>query len=486
MQGVSPYAVLQEHASRQPDAEAVVSDDATVTYSELFERVSAFASWLLQQGLIPGEATGICIPDEIGHLVCSMALLALDAPQMSLGSHENGVTKRALGRKTGITQLVVGTPETWMEGLRTIVAPVRDPKAMSAALDVTPSTVFREPALDAICVYRNTSGSTNLPKTFGLTFERLLLAAQRYADNTRVRRVLRTGSLEFDAHRLLRICSLLAGNTCVFARDVTARGIIALCQRAKVSSIHMSTYKLTSLIHRKTNGCGRLPPFTGILTGGSRVPGRLREEVKASLTENLWVLYAASETGMISLASPDQHEAFPEGVGFPAENVTVEIVDSSGGILGPGEIGEIRIRKPNIATEYAFGAGASANFRDGWFYPGDLVSQDNGAPLIFHGRADDVMILNGINIFPGAIEDTLESHPDVREAVAYPIKSRIHGEIPTAAVVLSAHARSRDTEHLLEYCRQSLGVRSPRQILSVESIPRNQAGKPLRRDLASS
>jgi acyl-CoA synthetase (AMP-forming)/AMP-acid ligase II len=188
---------------------------------------------------------------------------------------------------------------------------------------------------------------------------------------------------------------------------------------------------------------------------------------------------------MISRGSPDQHEAFPEGVGFPAADVRVEILGPSGDVVGPGEIGEIRIRKETMTTGYVSEPGAS-NFRDGWFYPGDLVSQNTGGPLIFHGRADDVMILNGINIFPGAIEDTLEGHPDVKEAIAYPIKSRIHGEIPAAAVVLSANAQRRDTVHLLDYCRQSLGVRSPRQIVSVDSIPRNAAGKPLRRELASS
>jgi acyl-coenzyme A synthetase/AMP-(fatty) acid ligase len=52
-----------------------------------------------------------------------------------------------------------------------------------------------------------------------------------------------------------------------------------------------------------------------------------------------------------------------------------------------------------------------------------LLSRTEGEPLIYHDRVDDVMILNGINIFPGAIEDALESHPDVLEAVAYAIKS---------------------------------------------------------------
>jgi len=204
------------------------------------------------------------------------------------------------------------------------------------------------------------------------------------------------------------------------------------------------------------------------------------------LTDNLWVLYATSEIGMISLASPQQHDSFPEGVGFPAAGVSVEIVGPDGEIVDSGEVGQIRIRKAGMAQGYIAEPASPSNFQDGWFYPRDLVSQSDGEPLIFHGRADDVIILNGINIFPSAIEDTLESHPDVQEAVAYPIKSRVHGEIPVAAVILKDGAKHRGVSPLVDLCRQTLGIRAPRQIIVVDQIPRNAAGKPLRRAFAAS
>ena len=96
------------------------------------------------------------------------------------------------------------------------------------------------------------------------------------------------------------------------------------------------------------------------------------------------------------------------------------------------------------------------------------------------------MILNGLNIFPSAIEDTLESHPAVKEAVAYAIKSRVHGEIPVAAVVLNDPSTPTEAPALLNHCRHALGIRAPRQIIVVDRIPRNAAGKPLRRELALS
>jgi acyl-CoA synthetase (AMP-forming)/AMP-acid ligase II len=315
-----------------------------------------------------------------------------------------------------------------------------------------------------------------------MDLRRIRKIAEIYAGDDKERRSLRVGSIEFDAHRLNRICMLIAGNSCVFLRQMNAGALVATCERAGVSIIHMGAYRLASLL-QSSSGNGRLPATTAIQSGGSRVPGHLRMKIKARLTDNLWVQYATSEAGLISIASPDQHDLFPEGVGFPAPEVTVEIVSPDGEILPPGGIGQIRLRKRTLPGGYVAEPGATTNFRDGWFYPGDLVSQAAGEPLVFHGRSDDVMILNGINIFPSAIEDTLESHVDVQEAVAYSLKSRIHGEIPMAAVVLRAQARERSADHLLEFCRQSLGIRGPRQIVVMDRIPRNAAGKPLRREL---
>ena len=308
----------------------------------------------------------------------------------------------------------------------------------------------------------------------------------RYANEPYERRSLRTGSIEFDAHRLARIAAMLAGNCSVFLRDVTLSGLIEQCERAEVTSLSIGVYKLSTLLQAERQNARRLPDFTTVHSGGSRVPGRLRKELKQMLTDRLFVLYATSEVGMISRATPDQHESFPEGVGFPASGVTIEVVGLNGEQVAPGEIGEIRVQKKGVPTAYIAEAGYRSNFEDGWFYPRDLVSYREGEPLIYHGRSDDVMILNTINIFPSAIEDTLESHPDVKEAVAYSVKSRLHGEIPVAAVILKEGVATRDPAPLLALCRQALGIRAPRQVKFVDRIPRNPAGKPLRRELSAS
>ena len=206
--------------------------------------------------------------------------------------------------------------------------------------------MFAPIALGSSLLYSPTSGSTNVPKTVELSLERLLVIAHRLAESPNERRVLRSSTIEFHSTRLHRICALLAGNTCVFTRQIDLKTICRVCAEAEVSEIHMGTYKLVSLLRGESSKTLRLPSFTRILTGGSRVPGAVRRETKERLTSNLWVSYATSEIGPISLGTPEEHDDYPEGVGLPLSDVVVKIVDEEDNEVAPGEIGQAKIRKP--------------------------------------------------------------------------------------------------------------------------------------------
>jgi acyl-CoA synthetase (AMP-forming)/AMP-acid ligase II len=329
-------------------------------------------------------------------------------------------------------------------------------------------------------IYHTTSGSTAVSRSVEFPMARLLLLKDRIAERPRDRRVLRGPGIEFDATRIQRIGCLLAGNTCVFGSFDRPAELAELCRRAEVTVIQLGAYALNGLAW--SEDAVPLPSFTQVSVGGQRVPGSLRRRVIDRLTPNLWVQYATTEVGEISRATPEEHERFPEGVGIPPAHVTVEIVDDHDQPVAHGETGNIRVRKNVAPTSYVDDPVASRAFRGGFFHTGDLGSWRPGEPLIHHGRADDLMILNGINIRPAAIEDRLAAHPDVREAVAFPIRSRVHGEIPAAAVVRAGG--DTDARALLAFCRETLGIRAPREIFIVDAMPRSTAGKPLRRALS--
>ena len=110
---------------------------------------------------------------------------------------------------------------------------------ISIAPGVRTSGVFDEHTFCKFVVYQSTSGSTSVPKTFGLTLERLLILARRCANDLKEQRILRTGSIEIDAHRLHRISSLIAGNTNVFLRHVNLPSIARYANASTVSSIQL-------------------------------------------------------------------------------------------------------------------------------------------------------------------------------------------------------------------------------------------------------
>ena len=121
-------------------------------------------------------------------------------------------------------------------------------------------------------------------------------------------------------------------------------------------------------------------------------------------------------------------------------------------------------------------------FKDGWFYPGDLGQFAPNGHLIFRGRADHMMIMNGINIYPAEIERVVSRHPAVRDVVAVPLPSIIHQDIPVCAVVLQTGAQLSEKQ-LLDFAAQRLGSRGPKKVFMFERIPRNEQGKLIRPQL---
>jgi acyl-coenzyme A synthetase/AMP-(fatty) acid ligase len=183
------------------------------------------------------------------------------------------------------------------------------------------------------------------------------------------------------------------------------------------------------------------------------------------------------------MAGPGEH-AEEDCTGRPLSGVVVEIVDPSQGQCRRGERGEIRLKAPGMANGYLDNLEQTQKrFRDGWFYPGDVGSLAEDGTLFVHGRTDDMMILNGVNIFPAELERALESHPAVKAAAALPISSAVHGQIPVAAVELAVPG-SISARELQLFANEHLGLRAPRRILIVPELPRTGQGKLLKRELA--
>jgi acyl-coenzyme A synthetase/AMP-(fatty) acid ligase len=124
-----------------------------------------------------------------------------------------------------------------------------------------------------------------------------------------------------------------------------------------------------------------------------------------------------------------------------------------------------------------------AAFKDGWFYPGDLGAIMADGQLIHLGRSDQMMIMNGINIYPAEIERALGLHPAVRDVAALALRSDIHQEIPICAVTVDP-TQPIAARALQQFAFDHLGSRGPKAVVILEALPRNAQGKLIRPQLA--
>jgi acyl-CoA synthetase (AMP-forming)/AMP-acid ligase II len=201
------------------------------------------------------------------------------------------------------------------------------------------------------------------------------------------------------------------------------------------------------------------------------------------LCPNFFNFYSSSEGGGISLLRPEHPDEVSLSVGKVVFGAEVQIIDERHNEVPPGTIGAIRYRGGAVAESYYRNPEESTSaFRDGWYYPGDLGRFDADGFLYLTGRAKDMIIRGGVNIYPAEIEATLMAHPAVAEAAVIGWPSRERGEEIAAFVVCSARVSEHD---LIEHCRRSLApYKIPKAVFFLNELPKSGLGKVLKPTLA--
>ena len=172
-------------------------------------------------------------------------------------------------------------------------------------------------------------------------------------------------------------------------------------------------------------------------------------------------------------------------VGLPIPDVEMCVMDADGRALAAGgEHGEVCVRGPNVMQGYwGLEAATDESFHGDWFRTGDLGCRDADGYFYLVDRIKDLIITNGMNVYPRVIEEVLYRHPAVADAAVVGDPHPLHGEIPVAHVVL-AEGADIDAAVIRDWCREHLGRHEvPRRILLRDALPRNAAGKILKREL---
>lgn len=221
-----------------------------------------------------------------------------------------------------------------------------------------------------------------------------------------------------------------------------------------------------------------------VVSGGEALPRAVYDEFYRRTGIRIVEGYGMTESSPVVCCDlPWAHQVGT--IGLPVPGVSVRICDLEGRPLPPGQEGEICVRGPNVMKGYYRRAEetAAAVNREGWLRTGDLGRIAADGYISITGRAKDIIIVAGENVYPREVEAVLETHPAVAESAVIGQQDGSRGEVVVAYVSLRPGA-SATGEELRSYCRDHLGgYKVPRQVHIRPELPHGPTGKVLKRAL---
>jgi malonyl-CoA/methylmalonyl-CoA synthetase len=193
--------------------------------------------------------------------------------------------------------------------------------------------------------------------------------------------------------------------------------------------------------------------------------------------------YGMSET-MMNTSNPLLGERVPGTVGFALPGVLTRVADDAGCELAVGEVGTLEVKGPNVFSGYwRMPEKTASEFRDdGFFITGDLASQDETGRITLVGRAKDLVISGGYNVYPKEVEFLLDGLPGVKESAVIGVPHADFGEAVVAVLVADAQPLS-DAEVAAALDGQLAKFKQPKKVCHIDELPRNAMGKVQKKQL---
>jgi long-chain acyl-CoA synthetase len=218
-------------------------------------------------------------------------------------------------------------------------------------------------------------------------------------------------------------------------------------------------------------------------SGASRLSPAVVDRMRDRFGLQIYEGYGLTEASPVVTSSVGSGYR-PGSVGKVLEGPEDRLVGDDGGDVPVGDAGEVWVRGPNVFQGYLDDPDATGRvLSDGWLRTGDIGTVDEDGFLYLLDRAKDLIIVSGFNVFPAEVEEVLASHPEVVEVGVLGVPHPHHGEAVKAYVVRADGAEV-DEDMLIEHCLDKLArYKCPTKVQFVDQLPRNAAGKLVRREL---
>ncbi len=483
---------------RLPDKSAFIEPDGTKTsFRKFWDAAQGLARWLQDDGLQKGDRVGIFSPNSVEYAVIAHATLLAGGTMTPLNPlyREREVEHQI--RDSGATVLFAhAAMAPVVEEAKPLLPPtlkIHDTAAVwemarEGAAAGPPHPVSVDPEND-LAALPYSSGTTGLPKGVMLTHWNLAANIQqvRPLDLVREESVLLDFLPFYHIYgmQVLMNAGLVIGATQVILPRFDPELVVHLIEHHRVTDFFVVPPALLALTHFPGAEGHDLSSLRYFFSGAAPLPLEVARMAQKRFGIPVLQGYGMTETSPVTNANQVGRDR--EGtVGPPIPDTTEKVVDiETGRELGPGEVGELWVRGPQVMKGYWNRPDATAETitSDGWLRTGDVVSVDADGYVTIRDRLKEMIKYKGYQIAPAELEALIMEHPAVLDAAVIPREDPESGEVPKAFVVLRPGQQA-TAEELMDFVAGKVApYKKVRMVEFVDAIPKNPSGKILRRQL---
>jgi long-chain acyl-CoA synthetase len=479
--------LLEEKAKELRSKTCIGFEKRRFSYAEIDNAVSLLAGGLKKLGLNIGDRAAILMENCPEYIISYFAIPRAGGITIPLNTFLTPKEISYILRDSGCKILIYS-----MRFLPYIEEIKREVSDIITAIEF--STIPRygvEPYKgdeDDIAVILYTSGTTGLPKGAMLTHENLISNAEACSKVMQIlpgdKMLLFLPLFHSFSFTVGVILSIYCGITISLLPSVRPFSRVINAILKERVTLFFAIPMVYSILVRK-----RLPFFLKhmfrflmnirvCVSGAAALPEDILHAFERRFKIPLLEGYGLTEASPVVSVNPLNGMRKPGSVGLPLPGVEVAVVGEDGSRLTAGEIGELIVRGPNIMKGYFNKERETREvLKDGWLYTGDMARIDEDGYIYIVDRKKDLIIVDGMNIYPREIEDILVRHPSIEECAMIGIPDKRGSEIPVLFVKKRDNLNIDDIE-IRNYLKGKIaGFKMPRRIKIIEEFPKTATGK---------
>ncbi|GIU88133.1 MAG: long-chain-fatty-acid--CoA ligase [Acidimicrobiia bacterium] len=473
-------ATIREAARRFGDRTAYVAEAGwPITYADIDRVSDEVAAGLARRGVRPGDVVALVLPPGPEYLLAYCG--AAKAGAITAGVNDR-LSERERKALLDLADPAVVVDDPAADSLDGVLADWRVRGAPPAA------PLPDDPDRPVAIVF--TSGTTGLPK--GAIYCERQLA---FITATDVGDAWGGGGRSFTGTSFAHLGfmtklpgNLRRGGTNFMMTRWRAADALALVERERMSTVAGVPTQIALMLRQPDFDRHDLSSVQFVVVGGGPVTPGLAAEARERFGARLATRYSCTEAGIgLGTAFDDPDEDAVVSVGRPHASVELALLDPDDRPVAPGEVGQVCLRSPAVMSGYWHDpdATAAAFTADGFVRTGDLGWVDDRGRLRLVGRAKEMYVRGGYNVYPVEVEGVLSTHPDVAAVAVVPRPDPVMGEIGVAVVVPRDPARPPGLAELRRYGEPHLAAyKLPEALHVVDALPLTAGEKVDRRALA--